>query len=181
MHSKNPPKAGNQRTNGDCNAKQMMWANVANEILNKVEDNPGAFNVIASLNISADTRTQDPTKHIEVYDSGATCHMSPYIDEFLDFTFIEPKPISAADNRTFKAVGKGTMKIIIPNGDNSTIIHLKDVLYAPSIAFTLISLSQADSAGYTACQEIGLVAFMFFFELFISLCFSCNFLLCFFY
>jgi hypothetical protein len=51
--------------------------------------------------------------------------------------FIEPKPISAADNRTFEAVGRGSVRITIPNGDDSTTVTLRDVPYAPTIGFTL--------------------------------------------
>ena len=145
MHSQNPSKAGSQKPNGNCNAKQIMHTNMANETSEEVEMDAGAFNVITSFNITditADSKIRDPSKHVDMYDSGATCHMSPYIDEFINFSFIEPKPISTADNCTFKAVGKGMMKITIPNRSyNPTSICLKDVHYTPTIAFTLVSLS----------------------------------------
>jgi len=99
--------------------------------------------------------SNDPLERVEVYDSGATCHMSPYIDAFTNFEFIEPKKISAADNRTFDAIGKGNLHIRIPNGDGFTPVTLRDALYAPSIAFTLISLSRADKAGYTTLIQDG--------------------------
>ena len=80
----------------------------------------------------------------------------PIIDAFMDFTFIDLKPISAADNRTFRAVGKGMMRVTIPNGNQPTVVHLKDVrLYMPTIAFTLVLLSRADSAGYTTVIKDG--------------------------
>lgn len=149
MHGQNPPKASNQlKSQGGRDVKQMMRANVAEETFEELK---GAFSVTTSFtitDITDNTRIKDPSKHVEVYDSGASCHMSPYINAFTDFTFIEPKPISAANNHTFEAVGKGSMQILIPNGDKSTVVHLCDVLYTPAIAFTLISLSQADSAGY---------------------------------
>ena len=47
------------------------------------------------------------------------------------------------------------MKIIIPNRNQSTTVHLKDVLYAPSISFTLISLGKADSSGYSTLIDDG--------------------------
>jgi len=153
-HGQDLPRTGNQQKfQGDRNAKQMMRANVAEEI--EIEH---AFNVTTSLsvaNVIGNTKTTRPSERVEVYDSGASCHMSPYIDAFTEFTFIEPKPISAADNRTFKAVGKGTMKVIIPNGDRQTAVQLSNVLYAPTIAFTLISLSRADTAGYTTVTHWG--------------------------
>ena len=81
--------------------------------------------------------------------------MSPYIDAFTNFEFIKPKPISTADNRTFEAVGKGDIRIRIPNGDGFTLVTLRDVLYALNIAFTLISLSRANKTGYTTLIEDG--------------------------
>ena len=133
----------------------MMRANVVQETEEETEH---AFNVMTSFSIAditADTNAVDPSKRVEVYDSGASCHMSPYIDAFTDFTFIKPKSISAADNRTFHAVGKGTIRVAIPNSKRSTVVQLRDVLYAPTIAFTLISLSRADIASYTTVIRNG--------------------------
>ena len=67
--------------------------------------------------------------------------MSPYIKTFTNFTFIEPKPISAANNQTFEAIGKGSIQVEIPSDEGTTTVTLQDVLYAPTIGFTLISLS----------------------------------------
>ena len=86
-----------------------MRANVAQETEEQVEH---AFNVTTSFSIAditANANPADPSKRVEIYDSGASCHTSPYIDAFTDFAFIEPKPVSAADNRTFNTVGKGTI------------------------------------------------------------------------
>ena len=63
------------------------------------------------------------------------------------------KPISAANNQTFEAVGKGTLCIKVPNGDAFTALTLNDVLYAPNIAFTLVLLSRADKAGLSTLIE----------------------------
>ena len=60
-----------------------------------------------------------------------------------------------ADNRTFEAVGKGSVRIKIPNDGDFTTITLRDVLYAPTIGFTLISLSQADKASYPTLIRAG--------------------------
>lgn len=99
--------------------------------------------------IIVDASAKDPSKRVKVYGIGASCHMSPYIDAFTDFTYIEPRPIFVADNRTFKTVGKGALRITIPNGQESKVVHLRDVLYAPSIVFSLVSFSRADQAGHT--------------------------------
>jgi transposase InsO family protein len=87
---------------------------------------------------------------VDLYDSGATRHMSGFRHRFLNFVEIEPKPISTADKRTFSATGKGDMYINVPNGDlPPSKILLKDVLYAPTMAVTLVSISRIAAAGST--------------------------------
>lgn len=55
--------------------------------------------------------------------------MSPCIKVFTDFTFIKPKPISAADDRTFEAVGKGSIQVKILTDDDLPVVTLRDVPY----------------------------------------------------
>jgi hypothetical protein len=81
--------------------------------------------------------------------------MSPYLHSFTNFEYIEPLPISAADNRTFDAIGKEDMQISIPNGASASNVTLRDVLYAPSIGYTLVSLSRVDAAGYSTLIRDG--------------------------
>ncbi|KAG0698989.1 hypothetical protein DFH29DRAFT_877634 [Suillus ampliporus] len=57
---------------------------------------------------------------IELYDSGASQHMSPYQDHFINFRSISPHAIEAADKHTFNAIGQGDLPIEIPNGKNKT-------------------------------------------------------------
>ena len=45
----------------------------------------------------------------ELYDSGASRHMSPYRDHFENYVTITPKSITAADKRHFQAIGKGDL------------------------------------------------------------------------
>jgi hypothetical protein len=45
----------------------------------------------------------------ELYDSGASRHMSPYRHKFLNYTSIPPKSITAADKGTSQAIGQGDM------------------------------------------------------------------------
>ncbi|THG93576.1 hypothetical protein EW026_g7695 [Hermanssonia centrifuga] len=85
----------------------------------------------------------------ELYDSGAIRHMSPYRHHFIDFETITPKPIGAADNGTFKAIGKGNMYVDVPNSDKMSRVLLRDVLYAPNMGVTLVSVSRITA---TDCQ-----------------------------
>ncbi|KAI6138062.1 hypothetical protein BKA82DRAFT_167060 [Pisolithus tinctorius] len=44
------------------------------------------------------------TTMVELYDSGASQHLSPHRDHFINFETIPPKPITAADKCTFNAI-----------------------------------------------------------------------------
>ena len=100
----------------------------------------------ASLAGTDETRSAE----VELYDSGATRHMSGFRHKFLDFTRIEPVPITTADKRSFEATGKGNMYVHIPNKNqpNSRIL-LKDVLYASAMGITLVSISRIAGTGST--------------------------------
>ena len=47
------------------------------------------------------------------------------------------------------ATGVGHMRVDIPNGNESTAVTLKDVLYCPDLGYTLVSLAKCDMAGFT--------------------------------
>ena len=85
----------------------------------------------------------------DLYDSGASRHMTPFRHRLINFMTIDSRPIRAADKRIFHAVSKGDMQIQIPNGRNTTTILLKDVLYAPDMGLTIISISRVAAAGYS--------------------------------
>lgn len=86
-----------------------------------------------------------------IIDSGASRHFSPDRSKFLNYKeFVNHEPIRAADGRTFHALGKGDIQIGLPNGNQgSTSITLKEVYYSPIMAFTLISVSCVDQAGFS--------------------------------
>ena len=85
----------------------------------------------------------------ELYDSGASCHMSPYRNKFLNFVSIKPKTIRAADSQEFEATRVGDIHIELPNGWSTSWILLKDVLYAAAMGLTLVSISKIAKAGFT--------------------------------
>jgi Pol polyprotein, beta-barrel domain/Integrase core domain/GAG-pre-integrase domain len=88
-------------------------------------------------------------REVDVYDSGTSGHMSPDCHRFTTFKEITPCAINAADKTVFKATGMGNMRLGIPNGKTTMHITLKDVLYCADIAFTLISLTCCDAAGFS--------------------------------
>ena len=84
----------------------------------------------------------------ELYDSGASRHITPFRHRFTTYRTITPRPITAADKRVFYAIGTGDVQIQVPNGATSTPITLRDVLHAPDIGITVVSVSRIAKAGH---------------------------------
>ena len=90
------------------------------------------------------------TAEVDLYDSGTSRHMSGFRHRLLNYIDTDPVPIVTADKRSFRAFGKGDMYIYLPNRDKtSSRILLKDVLYAPKMGITLVSISKIAAAGST--------------------------------
>ena len=89
----------------------------------------------------------------ELYDSGASRHMSPFRDRFVTYRSIPPRAITAADKRVFYAVGAGDLRVEVPNGESSTTVLLRDALHAPDMGLTVVSISRIASAGYSVSFE----------------------------
>ena len=92
--------------------------------------------------------TTESTPRAEVYDSGCSKHISPYRDDFRNYSEISPKSFRAANKQSFSAVGIGEMTIDIPNGVISSQLHLTEVLYSPEVGYTLISVGKLDKSGF---------------------------------
>jgi transposase InsO family protein len=84
----------------------------------------------------------------DLYDSGASHHMSPQREDFINYVEIPEKLLTAANKEIFTAVGMGDMVVSIPNGDKEAKMKLSCVLYTLALGFTLISIGQIDEAGY---------------------------------
>ena len=80
--------------------------------------------------------------NIELFNSGASRHMTGYCHRLHNYTKIETQPIMAADKHTFDAIGKGNMYIDVPNGDGASKVLIHNVLYSPSMGVTLISIGK---------------------------------------
>ena len=110
-----------------------------------------------SMAMLAGIASASPNREIELYDSGASRHMSPYRNNFINFVRIKGRTITAADGQEFMATGLGDMHVELPNGKSTSRILLKDVLYMPSMGATLISISKIAGAGCkTEGQCIGM-------------------------
>src|SRR5260221_6608614 len=73
--------------------------------------------------------------------------MTPFRKHFITYQAIEPRAILAADKGVFYAVGTGDLRIKVPDGESSTPILLKDVLHAPDMGLTIVSIDRICKAG----------------------------------
>ncbi|KAL1937681.1 hypothetical protein VTO73DRAFT_12956 [Trametes versicolor] len=97
-----------------------------------------------------------PGTYVDVFDSGASVHISPYRERFTSYReLLPPRPITAANGDEFLAIGQGDVEICVPNGASSRTLTLRNVLYSPSVAFALVSIRKADEGGYTTVFEQG--------------------------
>ena len=64
-----------------------------------------------------------------------------------------PQYLHAANKQQFPAVGTGQIHVSMQNGHGTLGLMLNDILYAPSVTYTLVSLRMLNAQGY--CIEIG--------------------------
>ncbi|THH16856.1 hypothetical protein EUX98_g9235, partial [Antrodiella citrinella] len=93
--------------------------------------------------------SQISRSEMEVYDSGATKHMTPFRDQLRNYRSVPRRNIKAADEKFFPAYGVGDMHLSVPNGSKWNTLRVKGVLYAPTMGSTLISLGKLDDDGYS--------------------------------
>jgi hypothetical protein len=79
-------------------------------------------------------------------DSGVSDHYCPDHTRFQNYQSLDNCNITTVDGRTLKAVRIGDVCIDLPNGSKQTPALLKDTVYAPDMAFTLISIGCLDQA-----------------------------------
>jgi hypothetical protein len=73
-------------------------------------------------------------------------------EHFLD---IPPKTFNAVNRQKFDAIGQGEMVIEVPNGMDTSKLHLTEVLYSPKMGYTLVSIGWLDKCGYTVIFKDG--------------------------
>ena len=99
---------------------------------------------------------EDHRMCIELYDSGATRHISPYKSDFISYSPLAP-PIflNTANQQRFLAIGHGTLVINVPNGSTESELTLHGALHVPAVSYTLVLLTALDEEGYHAYISAG--------------------------
>ena len=91
----------------------------------------------------------DSTPHTEIYDSGASRHISLYKDNFTSYAPLStPLYFNAANQHKFSAIGIGTLVIQTLNHGCESTLALLRALYMPAVTNTLMSLRALDKEGY---------------------------------
>ncbi|KAF7334060.1 Retrovirus-related Pol polyprotein from transposon TNT 1-94 [Mycena venus] len=114
------------------------------------DDDNVAFTVTSDFR-EEEAHTSSTSASVDmIVDSGATRHFSPDRAKFITFKEIPPVPIRAADGRSFSATGKGSYQTFFPMGPGQrpTRATLLNTYYSPHMAYTLISVSTLDRAGF---------------------------------
>jgi hypothetical protein len=62
---------------------------------------------------------------------------------------IAPHPFNIANGGSFSATGMGNMTVTVPNGNLESELLLKDILFVPNLAYTLVLIGQLDAASFT--------------------------------
>ena len=92
-------------------------------------------------------------------DSGASRVYSPDRTKFTNYRSIDRR-ITAADGRELKAIGMGDLEMELPNGSGITKMRFVNAIHSPDMAFTLISISRLDKAGYKVTFQKGMCRIM---------------------
>ena len=92
---------------------------------------------------------EEHSEHIELYNSGATRHISPYKSDFSTYSILDPPVfLNATNQQKIPTIGVGSLAIQVPNSSAESILTLTNVLHAPAIRYTLVSLGALDKKGY---------------------------------
>ncbi|GBE80058.1 hypothetical protein SCP_0212610 [Sparassis crispa] len=86
---------------------------------------------------------------IDIFDSGASRHMTLHLDRLSNFHTTMPHWIHAANSEIFYSHGIGDLLMHLPAENSGKHIRLKSVLHAPAMHATLISLGLIEAAGFS--------------------------------
>ena len=96
---------------------------------------------IAFINSDYPAFIKDKTGATVIIDMGASSRMTPHQNILKNYQSLPKlRTIHAANKDTYDARGTGHLKLSTQVGGKIIDVKLKDRLYAPKIAFTLISI-----------------------------------------
>ena len=81
-----------------------------------------------------------------IIDSGASCHISPFLLDFKSITPIKPHPIMGLGDHSISAVGMGTIELQTPSG----FLSLHKALFVSTSGVRLLSVYLLGENGFNA-------------------------------
>jgi len=93
---------------------------------------------------------------VELYNSGASHHMSPFCEQFVTYHKIPAHPITAVNNCVFYTVGMGDLQIQVLNGASLSKVLLRNALHAPEMGLTVVLIGHIVKASFAVQFEDGL-------------------------
>ena len=105
-----------------------------------------AFTCTSTFVGVADSLKIPPLKCGVIVDSGASSHFCPDKSKFINLRPLEGQNICTANDGVIPACRIGNVSIELSNSSRKTKCVLKDTIYAPDMAFTLILVSHLDLA-----------------------------------
>jgi hypothetical protein len=88
-------------------------------------------------------------KNSAILDSGATHHIFNELSRFLNFRRADVGDYVWAGDRKLPVLGYGDIDIQVRNSlGQLRVLHLKDVLYVPTLATNVVSLRELKRNGY---------------------------------
>jgi len=156
-------------TTADCYAKgggkegQALWQKKSEKsektesaVVGAEDENEMfAFTCTSNYVAAADELNIPKSRLGACVDSGASRVYSPDRSKFTNYHPIHCE-ITTADGRSIKAIGMGDLCMHLPNGSKRTETTFRSAIHAPDLAFTLISISSLDKAGYSVVFNKGM-------------------------
>ncbi len=91
---------------------------------------------------------QAVTSSTWIVDSGATCHMCNFRKQFVSYNkLVKPENVVIGDGRSLKAIGRGSVRLLMNLPDGTQLCKLRDVLHVPGLSYNLVSVSKASEVG----------------------------------
>ena len=119
-------------------------------------DNSFSFFCTSTHMMSTNAVATPENKPEACIDSRASRPYCPDHEKFVNYRTITGRDIVTADGSALKVLGMGDVPVYLPNGDKMTRSLLKDVVHAPEMVFTLISVRRLDDANCTVLFKDGI-------------------------
>src|ERR1700678_3113465 len=141
-------KGGGSEGQGPRQKRKAKKSEMATVATNDDEGDLFVFTCLSDYAAVAERLEMPKSRLGTCIDSGASMDYCPDPARFTNYKSIQQK-IMTADGRTLMAIGSGDLHIELPNGSGKMKVVFKNAIHAPEMAFTLISISRLDQAGYT--------------------------------